>query len=107
MPARCPPFVSGKRNLWRLDGIARRYGQRPSSLLGMDPASWAAWQVDQATWEFGEWLDGMLSIRDKHGKPKHKLSELLAEGPATQTEKFTALGGLSAKRMAIPESGVW
>lgn len=100
-------FVGDKQNLWRIDGIARRYGQRPSALLGLPPAEWAAWQVDQAAWEFGEWLDGMLSLRDKHGKPKHTLSELLSQTKEKSPEQFAKLGGGAVKRMVIPPDGIW
>lgn len=99
-------FVADKQNLWRIDGIARRYGQRPSTLLGLPPDAWAAWQVDQAAWEFGEWLDGMLAIRKRDGSPKHTLSELMM-GTRQAPEQYAALGGPGVKKMAIPESGVW
>ncbi len=106
-PKRCSPFVSSKKNLWQLDGIARRYGQRPSALLGLPGESWTAWQVDRAAWEFGTWLDAMLEVRDAKGVLKHKLSELLADKQEERDRSFAPVSRPGVKKMAIPESGVW
>lgn len=106
-PARCNPFVSSKKELWRLDGIARRYGTRPSAILGLPGDSWVAYQVDRATWEFGTWLDAMLELRDAKGALKHKLSELLADQQAERDRSFAPVNRPGVRKMAIPESGVW
>lgn len=99
--------MSSKKNLWQLDGIAQRYGQRPSALLGLPGEAWTAWQIDRATWEFGTWLDAMLGLRDKRGNPKHKLSELLADTVEERDRSFAPVSRPGVRKMAIPESGVW
>jgi hypothetical protein len=66
-----------------------------------------AYQFDLATLEFATAVENKLAERDKQGKPKHSLAELLgdkSEGPAKKN--FGSLGGKAIK-MAIPESGVW
>lgn len=73
----------------------------------MQPGDPAAYQLDRAAWEFGEWLDAMLALRDKHGQPKHKLSNLLAATPTERERDFAPLAGKSVKKMAVPASGVW
>lgn len=74
-------FVQAKGNLRLLDAVAQRYGTRPSDILGIgDP--WAAYQLDVATM-----LAGM------------------GEGKA-KGQSYASLGGM-AKRMKVPESGVW
>lgn len=99
--------MSSKKELWRLDGIAKRYGVRPSAILGLPGETWAAYQVDRACWEFGEWLDAMLSMRDKKGLPEHKLSELLAEKQAERDRSFAPMSRPGVRKMVVPESGVW
>jgi hypothetical protein len=76
--------------------------------MGLPAASWAAWQIDRACWEFGEWLDAMLAMRDRHGTPKYKLSELLADTQAERDRQFAPMAPVGmVKRMKIPDSGVW
>lgn len=88
--------------------MARRYGCRPSAFCGLAPDSWAAYQFDRACWEFGEWLDAMLQVRDKRGNFEHKLSELLADTQPEKDRQFAPLAALgNVKRMKIDESGVW
>lgn len=99
--------MSSKNNLADLDGIARRYGQRPSALLGLPGDSWTAWQVDRAACEFGEWLDWALNVRDAKGVQKYKRSELLAETPTERDRSFAPVNRPGVRKMAIPESGVW
>jgi len=100
----CRPFVANKQNLWQLDELARRYGERPSSFLGLAPDSWEAYQLDVATWMVGIWIEGKLAERDKQGKLVHRLRDLLSDAP---TSGFRSLATPDTKRMAISESGVW
>lgn len=95
--------------MWELDELARRYGQRPSQVIGIAD-EWAAYQLDVATLTVGRWVDGKLSERNKQGKPIHRLGDLLRE----KTEKgqasssgFRSVTGMVTERRAIPASGVW
>jgi hypothetical protein len=98
--------VANRQSLWQLDEVARRYGARPSAFLGLAPDSWEAYQLDLAAWMVGAWVEGKLAERDKRGKPVHRLRDLLSDEPAKGTG-FRAMGMAGARRMAIPESGVW
>lgn len=69
-----------------LDAIASRYGQRPSTILGIRDA-WAAYQLDLAV------LNAALS--GAGGEP----------GQAGR-KPYSGLGG-KARKMKVPESGVW
>lgn len=95
-----------KRNLWELDALAQRYGQRPSSFLGLEPTGWAAYQVDVAALTLGRWVDGKLSERDKQGKPVHQLAALLMP-PEKKDSGFRALAGPNVRRVKINDDGTW
>lgn len=86
--------------------MGRRYGQRPSSFLGLDADSWEAFQLDMATLTVGRWIDSKLSERDKQGKPIHRLQDLLRED-AEQGAAFRSLKSTGLRKMAVPESGIW
>jgi len=91
-----------------LDELGRRYGQRPSSFLGLPPDSWQAFQFDLATWTVGRWIDGKLAERDKQGHPLHRLQDLLRDAPQGQdTGGFRSLKHMAAKKMTVPASGIW
>ena len=88
--------------------MGRRYGQRPSSFLGLLPDSWEAFQFDLATWTLGRWLDGKLAARDKKGNALHRLKDLLSDEAQTQgASGFRSMGHLVAKKIKVPESGIW
>jgi hypothetical protein len=70
-----------------LDAIASRYGQRPSAILGISD-SWAAYQFDLAVLNAGR--------TGESGEP----------GEAQGRKPFSGLGG-KARKMQVPESGVW
>ncbi|GIV73535.1 MAG: hypothetical protein KatS3mg049_2091 [Caldilinea sp.] len=95
--------MARRRNLWELDELGRRYGQRPSSFLGLAPDSWAAFQLDLACWTLGRWVEAKLAERDRQGRSRYRLQELLQEGRSG----FRPLGGLVTRRMKVPESGIW
>lgn len=56
----CVNFVENKRQLWTLHSLAKEYGQRPSTIAGIDD-SWAAYQFDVAAMIFGREVEGKLS----------------------------------------------
>ena len=105
------PFVESKRNLWELDGLAQRYGQRPSSFLGLPADCWEAYQLDLATWTVGRWIESKLSERDKKGKPKHALADLLRDEKAQPQPQYAPvsllLGGKAPRKVHIKEDGTW
>jgi hypothetical protein len=96
--------VANKQSLWQLDEVARRYGERPSTFLGLAPDSWDAYQLDVAVWALGVWVEGKLAERDKQGRPVYRLRDLLSDAP---TSGYRSMAMPDVKRMAIPESGVW
>lgn len=102
------PFVQSKANLWELDELARRYGQRPSQVLNIAD-DWAAYQLDVATLTVGRWVDGKLAERTKEGEPVHRLSALLRESEKGQSGSsgYRSAAGYVTKKMEIPASGVW
>jgi uncharacterized protein YigE (DUF2233 family) len=70
--------------------------------------SWEAYQIDLATLELGTHIENKLAERDKQGKAKHSLAELLADKPEEAAKlSFASLGGMVTRKIAIPESGVW
>jgi len=70
--------------------------------------SWEAYQIDLATLELGTHIENKLAERDKQGKVKHTLAELLADKPEdADQQRFASLAGMVTKKIAIPESGVW
>lgn len=102
------PFAQSKANLWELDELARRYGQRPSQVLNIAD-EWAGYQLDVAVLTVGRWVDSKLAERTKEGKPVHRLSDLLRESEKGQSGNsgYRSAAGLVTKKMAIPASGVW
>ena len=89
--------------------MARRYGQRPSQVIGIAD-EWAAYQLDVATLTAGRWVDGKLSERNKQGKPIHRLTDLLkdkSEKGQASSSGFRSVAGMVTQKMVIPASGVW
>lgn len=91
-----------------MHALGSSYGQRPSSLLGLAGDSWEAYQLDLATLELGTYIEGKLAERDKQGKAKHSLAELLADTPEEASKvRFASLAGMVDRKIVVPESGVW
>jgi hypothetical protein len=90
--------------------MAVAYGQRPSSILGVE-GSWEAYQVDLACLTVGRWVEGKLAERGKKGKRLHRLEDLLRErNTDEENERMRAYResrGIVARKMMVPESGVW
>lgn len=93
-------------NLWTLHSLSASYGQRPSSFLGLAPDSWDAWQVDVATLQAGRYVENKLAERDKDGRPRHTLEELIGEGRGAKEQRFGALG-MKARKVTIRDDGTW
>ena len=102
----CSPFANNRQNLWELDGLAQRYGQRPSSFLGLPSDSWEAYQLDLAAWTVGRWIDGKLSERDKKGNPVHNLAKLLGDETA-QARQFTPVDATQLRKVRVKADGTW
>lgn len=95
-------------NLWTLHSLSASYGQRPSSFLGLAPDSWDAWQVDVATLQAGRYVENKLAERDKDGRPRHTLEELIGEGREAKGETaFRKLAVQGARKVRIKEDGTW
>ena len=56
--------------------MGKAYGTRPSEILGIEDP-WAGYQLDVAVLGFGAWVEGELGKRDRHGRPKRTLEQLL------------------------------
>lgn len=82
------------------------YGQRPSAVLGLEPASWEAYQLDVATLQLGRWVEGKLSERDEKGKPVWTLERLL-NGETGEQREFAALKGKATRTVQIRPDGTW
>jgi len=55
-------------------------GSRPSDLLGLTN-SWVRFCFDRAIVLAGRYTENKLSQRDKSGRPKHRLEQILADPP--------------------------
>lgn len=77
--------------------------------MGLEPESWAAYQLDVAALTVGRWVEGKLSETTKDGKPINRLADLLSDKPAAGPGGgwFRSVTGLVTQKMAIPASGVW
>lgn len=82
------------------------YGQRPSAVLGLKPASWEAYQLDVATLQLGRWMEGKLAERDEKGKPVWTLERLLNVEAGEQRE-FASLKGRATRTVRIRPDGTW
>ena len=89
--------------------MGQRYGQRPSSFIGLKADSWEAYQLDVAVLTVGRWVDGKLAETTKDGKPVHRLVELLSDKPekAQGSDGFRSVAGLVTQKVKIGPSGVW
>ena len=114
MHAGCGFFAETRRNLWELYQMATVYGRRPSELVEVDE-SYLAFQLDRLVLAFGRWVEGRLQEREG-GRAVHSLGELLEDastGSATGASTGSATGGEYralvglARKMVVPESGVW
>lgn len=90
--------------------MATVYGRRPSELVEVDE-SYLAFQLDRLVLAFGRWVEGQLQEREG-GRAVHSLGELLEDeravgsGQRAEGGEYRALVGL-ARKMVVPESGVW
>ena len=79
--------------------VAITYGVRPSTLLELTD-TWAAYQFDVAVMSFAQWVESQL-------EHKRSLRELLMPpGDVRIWANPMALFG-PARRMQVPESGIW
>ncbi len=96
MRSRCDPFVQNKRLLWNLHNLAATYGQRPSDYLEVDD-NWLAYQIDLACLTVGREIEGRIRRKlpvnwgDKKPAAKQAVGSLRAR----------------ARKMSVPENGVW
>lgn len=93
--------------MWKLHSLAGSYGARPSSLLGLAPTSWEAYQLDLCALQVGRWIEGKLAERDDKGKPKHTLAKLLDEEEKQPATEFQSMAGKVVRKVAIPADGIW
>ena len=94
-------------NLWTLHSLSASYGQRPSSFLGLAPESWDAWQVDVATLQAGRYVENKLAERDKDGRPRYSIEELLGERGRAGEREFRRMAVSGARKVKIRDDGTW
>lgn len=82
------------------------YSQRPSAVVGVAD-EWAAYQFDLAVGQFGAWVEGKLSERDKAGKPKHTLAALLEDGTAPPQRQYMPVSVAGLRKVRVKEDGTW
>lgn len=88
-----------RRDLLNLDRLGRTYGVRPSAILGIED-EWAAYQFDLAAMALGNRVE--KAIIDKED-----VSALLGEKAGKVDKKrFASLKG-QARKIKIPDSGIW
>lgn len=74
-----PAFLNSRRRVWALDQQARRYGQRPAALLGIEHPL-LAWLVDEAVAWVGQMVEGHLAARDPvTGAALYRMESVLGE----------------------------
>lgn len=92
-----------------MHSLAASYGQRPSGILGLDPSSWEAYQLDVATLQAGRYIENKLAERDKDGRPLYSLEGLLrGEGPGARGgSQFASMSKPGLRKVQIKEDGTW
>lgn len=91
--------------------LAESYGQRPSSLLSIEDG-WLAYQVDLAVLVLGREVEQMTAP-DEKGRRRLSVAEALrrldpnAEQAKPARGRFRSPRLLTARGLAVPESGVW
>ncbi|TXH08853.1 MAG: hypothetical protein E6R03_17505 [Hyphomicrobiaceae bacterium] len=60
--------------LWNLYQTCKAFGQRPSTLFGIDDP-WLAWEFDHATAALGIRVEGRIEEKRKDGRPVYKSLE--------------------------------
>ena len=93
--------MQNPRFLWNLHNLGSAYGQRPASYLGLDLAGWEAYQVDLACLTVGRDVEERL--RKKQPLPWQMGKR---KGGSRAGRTFARLGG-KARKMKMPESGIW
>ena len=91
--------------MWNLHSLSVTYHRRPSEVIGVDDP-WAAYQFDMAVAQFGAWVEGKLSERDKAGKPKHSLAKLLGD-EAAQVQECAPVSAVGLRKVRVKEDGTW
>ena len=56
--------------------------------------------------QFGSWVEGKLSERDKAGKPKHSLAKLLGD-EAPQVQEYAPVSAVGLRKVRVKEDGTW
>lgn len=87
--------------------MAGAYGVRPSSLLGLDPTDWIAWQFDEVVLMFGRWVEAKLSERDGRGKPVNRIEKLLLPYGEAHKQDGSFLRGMVTRKVKVRADGTW
>jgi len=74
-------FLRNRQKVWWLDKAAKRYGRRPSELVGIQDKVVAFW-FDDAVAYFGEYVEARLEEKDEHGHRLYSIEGLLQLAPA-------------------------
>lgn len=91
--------------MWNLHSLSATYSQRPSAVIGVEDP-WAAYQFDMAVAQFGTWVENRLAERDKDGKPKYDLAQLLGDEAAGE-RYYTPVSAEGLRKVRVKEDGTW
>jgi len=75
--------------------IAKVTATRPSEILGLRN-TWVAYCFDRGIVSFGRYTESKLSLRDKKGKPRYRLEQLLADPPKPGERKVMSMQQMMA-----------
>ena len=82
--------------MFLLDQKAKRYGQRPATLLLIDPEAdpLFANSIDNAAYLWGAWIEGKLAETDDKGNQKFTLDQLLDTRQRAARPGYRSIGKL-------------
>lgn len=66
------------------------FGKAPSELLSVSDDAWGAWMINRAVWAVGAFITGKLHERDKKGKPRWTVEQILSGQAGVQPVKRNA-----------------
>jgi hypothetical protein len=99
--------VRKPENLILVDAIAKRYGQRPSKILGIGDDPYLAYQVDLTVLHIGLEREAENKKKSRGSTGQGHVRETSKGKKFTDDPKAYRSWGRPSKRMKIPESGVW
>lgn len=63
--------------------------------------------MDVATLQAGRWVENKLAERDRDGRPRYTIEELIGERGRGGEREFRKLAASGARKVRIKEDGTW